>query len=243
MIVSLDIVYRAHFCFLPMRLPQGDLFGVELITNFVGDDAPVRIPTELVLPHITAEQELTLFCEKLSLLESCQHFFMAQQCPAWININEHIADAILSQPCLIKRIGQLPFIELMVNESFEELNLGDDNPRLRKLGLLFPLALGNFGAGIATTRPIFDGLFSSVMLDKGFIHKQIHESSFTPFMQAITVQISPFCRALLIAGIDDEESRAKARVLRFTAMQGNLWPAVPAESLTDLLLPEAGLSP
>ncbi len=243
MIVSLDIVYRAHFCFLPVRLPQGDLFGVEIITNFVGADAPVRIPTELVLPHISAEQELTLFCEKLSLLESCQHFFMAQQILAWININEHIADAILSQPDLITRIGRLPFIELMVNESFADLNLGGDNPRLRELGKLFPLALGNFGAGIATTRSIFDGLFASVMLDKGFIHKQIHESSFIPFMQAITDQISPFCRALLIAGIDDEEARAKARVLRFTAMQGNLWPAVPAESLTDLLLPDAGLSP
>ncbi|WP_435948019.1 hypothetical protein [Dryocola sp. BD586] len=168
---------------------------------------------------------------------------MAQQILAWININEHIADAILSQPDLITRIGRLPFIELMVNESFADLNLGGDNPRLRELGKLFPLALGNFGAGIATTRSIFDGLFASVMLDKGFIHKQIHESSFIPFMQAITDQISPFCRALLIAGIDDEEARAKARVLRFTAMQGNLWPAVPAESLTDLLLPDAGLSP
>lgn len=237
MIVSLDIVYHSHYCFLPMCLPEGQLFAVQIITNFVGVDAPVRIPTELVLPHITAEQEVDLFCEKLRVLENHQHFFMAQPLPAWVNINENIADAILSRPPLINRIRQLPFIELTINERFADLNLGCDNLRLREISKLFPLALEDFGAGIATTRPIFDGLFTSIMLDKGFIHKHIHEHSFIPFMQAIRDQISEFCRALLIAGIDDEASRAKASLPGFSAMQGNLWPAVPPESLAELLLP------
>ncbi|WP_435930095.1 EAL domain-containing protein [Dryocola sp. BD613] len=241
MIVSLDIVYRSHFCFLPMRLPEGQLFALQIITNFVGADTPVRIPTELVLPHINAEQQLELFCEKLSLLENHQDFFMTQPLPAWVNINENIADAILSCPPLITRIGRLPFITLTVNESFADLNLGNDNLRLREISQLFSLALEDFGAGIATTRPIVDGLFTSVMLDKGFIHKQIHEHSFIPFMQAITDQLSPFCRALVIAGIDDEASRAKALLPGFSAMQGNLWPAVPPESLTELLLPRQNL--
>ncbi|NIY49146.1 EAL domain-containing protein [Cedecea colo] len=237
MIVSLDIVYHSHFCFLPIRLPEGQLFAVQVITNFIGADTPVRIPTELVLPHINAEQEVELFCEKLSLLEKYQDFFMTQPFPAWVNINENIADAILSRQPLITRIRRLPFIALTINESFADLNLGSDNLRLREISKLFPLALEDFGAGIATTKPIIDGLFTSIMLDKGFIHKQIHESSFIPFMQAITDQLSPFCRALIIAGIDDEASRTKARLPGFNAMQGNLWPAVPPESLAELLLP------
>ncbi|WP_338031942.1 EAL domain-containing protein [Cedecea colo] len=162
---------------------------------------------------------------------------MTQPFPAWVNINENIADAILSRQPLITRIRRLPFIALTINESFADLNLGSDNLRLREISKLFPLALEDFGAGIATTKPIIDGLFTSIMLDKGFIHKQIHESSFIPFMQAITDQLSPFCRALIIAGIDDEASRTKARLPGFNAMQGNLWPAVPPESLAELLLP------
>ena len=241
MIVSLDIVYHSHFCFLPVRLPEGQLFAVQIITNFVGVDAPVRIPTELVLPHINAEQEVDLFCEKLSLLEKYQDFFMVQPLQAWVNINENIADAILSRQALISRLGRLPFIELTINENFADLNLGSGNLRLREISKLFPLALEDFGAGIATTKSIFDGLFTSVMLDKGFVHKQIHEHTFIPFMQAITDQLSPFCRDLIIAGIDDEASRAKACLPGFSAMQGNLWPAVPPESLAELLLPRQSL--
>lgn len=235
--VSLDTVYRSHFCFLPVRLPEGQLFGVQLITNFVGIDTPVRIPAELVLSQISAEQELTLFCEKLALLERYQDFFIDQQCLAWVNINENIVDVIISKQQLITRIRRLPFIELTINESFADLNLGSDNLRLRKISKLCPLALENFGAGIATTKSIFDGLFTSIMLDKNFSHKQIHGDSFIPLMRAITNQISPFCRALLIAGIDDEASRAKARLTGFSAMQGDLWPALPAESIADLLRP------
>jgi EAL domain-containing protein (putative c-di-GMP-specific phosphodiesterase class I) len=237
MIVSLDIVYRSYFYFQPVRTPEGALFGVELTTNFVGAENPVRIPTELILPHINAEQELTLFCEKLSLLEEYQHFFIAQRLLVWVNINENIIDAILAGQELITRISQLPFIELTINENFPDINLGADNLRLKEISQRFSLGLANFGAGLATTKSIFDGLFSSIVMDKAFIHNLIHMHSFTPFMLAIRDQISPFCRALLIAGIDDVVSFEKARDIGFSAMQGSLWPAVPPKEIADLIPP------
>lgn len=242
MIVSLDIVYRSHFYFLPMRTPEGSLFGVELITTFVGVDAPARIPTELVLRHITAEQELTLFCEKLTLLENYQASFISRHLLAWVNINENIVDVILASQELITRIRLLPFIQLTINENFPDINLGSGNLRLRGISHLFPLVLADFGTGIATTKSIFDGLFSSIMLEKGFIHNLIHMNSFTPFMLAIRDQISPFCHALLIAGIDDAALLERVRTLGFNAMQGNLWPAVQAECLPELISLE-GCSP
>ena len=235
--VSLDIVYCSHFYFLPLRTGEGGLFGVELITNFINVEAPVRIPTVLVLPHLNADQELTLFCEKLSLLENQQDFFKSQRLLAWVNINENIVDTILASEELITRIRQLPFIEFTINENFQDLNLGRQNPRLREISKLFSLVLANFGAGIATTAPIFDGLFTSVMLEKAFIQHLIKTRPFTPFMQAIQAQLSPFCRALLIAGIDDTASLERVRNLGFRAMQGNLWPAVQAELLPELLFP------
>lgn len=235
MIVSLDILYRSQFYLLPMRAPEGHLYGIELMTNFVGIDAPVRIPTELIFPHITAEQELSLFEEQLSFLETQQQCLNAAQLVSWLNISEIIVDAILSQPELITRISRLSFLSFTINETFADINRGRGNNRLRKLGQLFPLILANFGAGIATTKPIFDGLFSGVMLDKTFVQKQIHADSFAPFMQAILAQLSPFCRAMLIAGIDDEAARSKACSLGFTAMQGNLWPVVAGDSLAGLI--------
>lgn len=235
MIVSLDVAYCSQLYFLPLRLPEGELFGVELITHFSTLDEAVRIPTELIVPYITLEQELTLFQEKLSLLETQRDFFIAQHLVAWVNINEDIVDAILSTPELISRLQQLAFIRLTVRESFQDLNLGRDNLQLREISQHLPLTLGDFGAGIATTKSIFDGLFSAVMLDNTFIHKQIHSPSFVPFMKAILGQISPCCSELLIGGIDDEESLAKAQLLGFSAMKGNLWPAVRAESLSSLL--------
>lgn len=243
MIVSLDTVYHSQFYFLPMRSSQGKLFGVELITNFMTADATVCIPTEFVISHITAQQQLSLFCEGISLLESHQHLFITQDFVAWININNDIVDAILKSPELISHIKRLPFIKLTINESYQDLNLGKDNLQLREVSQHFPLVLANFGAGVATMKSIFDGLFSAIMLDRAFVHKQIHSRSFVPFMQAIIGQVSPFFCSLLIAGIDDEESLLKAQQLEFSAMQGSLWPAVPAQSLSSLLLPRDGIPP
>lgn len=243
MIVSLDIVYHSQFYFHPLRFPEGKLFGVELITNFTTVDASVRIPTELIIPHITQEQELILFHEKLSLLRSHQHFFVDQALVAWVNISESIVDTILLSPEIIVCIQRLPFIKLTINESYTGLNLGRANLQLNKLSQHFPLVLANFGAGIATTTSIIDGLFGSIMLDKNFVQKHIHSRSFVPFMQAILGQISPFCSEFLIAGIDDEHSLMKAQPLGFTAMQGNLWPAVPAQTLSSLLVLRDGIPP
>ncbi|MCT4713051.1 EAL domain-containing protein [Enterobacteriaceae bacterium H11S18] len=235
MIVSLDIVYHSQFYFMPLRTPEGLLYGAELITNFVGVDSPVRIPTGLISPYITAEQELALFKEKLSLLGNYEKIFQCRELVIWLNISEEIVSAILSTPELIARLKQLSFIALTINENFSDLNLGNDNLRLRELGRHFPLALANFGAGIATTKSIFDGVFTSVRLDRAFIQKQLPAKSFVPFMMAIRAQLSPFCRDMLVAGIDDEAARSRVAPLGFSAMQGGLWPAVPVDSLSKLI--------
>jgi EAL domain-containing protein (putative c-di-GMP-specific phosphodiesterase class I) len=234
--VTLDIVYHSQFYFLPLRTPEGRLFGVELITNFVGVDAPVRIPTELISPYITPEQELKLFREKLSLLVNHQDFFKAQQLVTWLNISEEIVNAIPDTPELITLIDQLPFLAFTITESFNDLNLGADNLKLRTFSRRFPLVLANFGAGVITTKPILDGLFTAVMLDRAFIQKQLHARSFAPFMLAILSQLTPFCRDMIIAGIDDEAALSKAAPLGFRAMQGGFWPAVPVDSLSELIL-------
>lgn len=74
MIVTLNNPYQSELLLLPARNIAGELQGLEILANFVGVGVDVRIPTELVKPHLTAEDELTLFKEKLDLLDSCKLF-------------------------------------------------------------------------------------------------------------------------------------------------------------------------
>ncbi|WP_151996128.1 EAL domain-containing protein [Buttiauxella massiliensis] len=233
MILLLDAQYRSDFYFQPVYLPKGEVLGVELLVNFVGVDAPVRIPTELVTPVIKSEQQLILFHEQIELLENYQEFFKAQSMVVWVNISAVIVDEILANPALTSRLAQLPFIEFSINENFPELNCGNENTRLVTMCKHYSLVLANFGAGVATTKPIFDGLFKRVFMDKLFIHKQIKQRSFEPFMLAMLAQLTPFCQTLVITGIDDDSARKKVLSLTTFAMQGNCWPAIAPKALTD----------
>ncbi len=75
MIVSLDTLYHSEFSFLPARSEKGDLEYVDIITSFASEQGGVRIPTELVLPRMSDDEQCRLFTEKLDLIETCQHFF------------------------------------------------------------------------------------------------------------------------------------------------------------------------
>lgn len=239
MILILDTQYRSDFYFNPVYLPGGEVLGVELIANFVGLDAPVRIPTELVMQVITAEQQLILFKEKIELIENYQEFFKAQSIVVWVNISVVIVDEILASAELVSRLACLPFIEFSINENFHELNLGKENHRLVALSKNYPLALANFGAGIATTKSIFDGIFKRVFLDKAFIQKQIKQRSFEPFMLAMLAQLSPLCQTLVITGVDNEAARQKVLSLSSYGMQGNLWPGITPQALADWFHPDS----
>ena len=70
-------------------------------------------------------------------------------------------------------------------------------------------------------------------MDKLFIHKQIKQRSFEPFMLAMLAQLTPFCQTLVITGIDEDAARKKVLSLTAFAMQGNCWPAISPEALTD----------
>lgn len=237
MIVSLEGAYHSELLFLPARSDDGLLVGAEVVVNFVGRDSNVRAPAELVLPRLSALQTRALFDEQLALIESCKLFFIQQQIIAWINISPIIVEALLSDEVLAARVAKYPFLEFTLNENFPDLNKGKENQTLVQLTKKHPLMLANFGAGAASTKAIFDGLFKRVMLDKNFVHRQFTSPSFDPFMRAIVSQVEPHCEAVLIAGIDDENIRARIAPYPFSAMQGALWPAVPPALLTTLVQP------
>ena len=235
MIVSLDDSYSSELSFLPARSGFGMLVGLEIVVNFVGVSNNVRAPVELILPRLNAADALTLFKEQLALAESCQLFFIQHQLVAWISISPAIVEALISDEELSATVARLTFVELSITENFPDLNLGRDNPQLARLCDRYPIVLANFGAGNITSKAIFDGLFKRVALDKNFVHQRLTSRSFEPFMRAIVSQIAPYCRSVMIAGIDDEKTLKRVAPYQFSAMQGNLWPAVTVPMITSLV--------
>jgi EAL domain-containing protein (putative c-di-GMP-specific phosphodiesterase class I) len=235
MIVSLDNLYHSEFSFLPARREKGDLEFVEILTHFVSSDGVVRMPTGLVMPQMSDDEQCRLFIEKLELIETCQHFFIQRKIPAWINLTPAVANTLLSEAEYASRIERFPFIEFTINESYPDLNKGKENPTLAALAARFPLVLTNFGAAGISTRAIFDGLFKRVVMDKNFIQQRIAQNSFEPFMRAIQAQISPSCESIIISGIDTQEMLERVLPLGFSAMQGALWPAVSPAQIISLI--------
>ncbi|MES3498369.1 EAL domain-containing protein [Citrobacter portucalensis] len=234
MIVSLDNLYYSEFSFLPARSEKGDLEFVDIITNFVSAHGDVRIPTDLVLPRMSDDEQCRLFTEKLELIETCQLFFIQRKVSAWINLTPAIANTLLSDAKFASQVERFSFLELTINESYPELNKGKDNPTLAALAARFPLVLTNYGSGGISTRAIFDSLFKRVVLDKNFVQQRIAHISFEPFMRAILAQLSPSCESIIISGIDTQEMLERVLPVGFSAMQGGLWPAVPPAQIISL---------
>ncbi|MFU0946904.1 EAL domain-containing protein [Kluyvera ascorbata] len=235
MIVALDNTYSSQLYFLPARNSDGLLVGLKVVCQFSGLNNHVRIPTSLVLPRLTQQQEITLFQEKLALLTTCQLFFMQHNLTAWIMIPPGVVDALLNDEELAASVQRLPFLELAVSEQFPGLNDIDENHPLSKLSHYFPLALSDFGAGNASTRAVFTGLFKRIVLDKSFVQRQLKSLSFEPFIRAIVSQIQPYCQGIMISGIDDETIRQRVMPYGFNGMLGSLWPVVPESSLITLV--------
>lgn len=235
MIITLDNAYQSELLLLPARDSTGLLKGLEILVNFTGVGTDVRIPTELVIPHLSQEDELVLFQEKLQLLDTCKLFFIQHQLIAWINITPAIVEFLLTNENAVSILDRYPFLEFTVNENYPGLNNGKDDLTLARMAIHFPLVLANFGAGAASLKPVYDGLFKRVILDKNFIHQRVSALSFEPFMRAILWQIAPHCQSVMVSGIDDHGILQRVLPFNFGAMQGTLWPAVPAERVTTLI--------
>lgn len=235
MIVTLDRIWRSELLFLPARNAAGKLIGLKIVAHFIGVENAVRIPTNLILPRLTPDEEVTLFREKLALLNTCQLFFIQQQVTAWLAVTPAVVTALLNDPALAADVSRFTFAELVVNERFPGLNQPDENHPLTQLAQKFSLVLSNFGSGDASTRAVFAGLFQRIVIDRQFVQRQLASASFEPFMRAITSQIQPYCQSIFIAGINNESTRERVLPFGFSGMLGELWPAVPESALLTLV--------
>ena len=71
---------------------------------------------------------------------------------------------------LFQYLSVIRFLSLLLMRIIR-LNNGKDDPELARMAIHFPLVLANFGAGEASLKAVYDGLFKRVILDKGFIQQ------------------------------------------------------------------------
>lgn len=206
-----------------------------MVSHFSGVNNHVRIPTSLVLPRLTPQEEIILFQEKLALLMTYQFFFLQHGLKAWVTIPPGVVDALLTQDDLAADALRFPFLELAISESFPGLDQVDEQHPLAQLCQRFPLVLSDFGSGDASTKAVFAGLFTRVVLDRNFVQRQVKSVSFEPFMRAIVSQIQPYCQAIMISGVDEESTRQRIASYGFSGMLGSLWPVVSESSLITLV--------
>lgn len=238
MIVIAGCEYHSQFLFQPLRRNDDTLHGIELITWFSILDGVVKTPEVLLSLQMTPEQKQSLFREKIALIQQSQHLFVQYDLQVWLHIDEDIACFLFSSPEFAQAVSSLPFLHLLIDESFTGISAGRDNAMLLNLSQRFSLGLANYGAGGPSGRAVFQGLFASIMLDKNFVHTRARRLSFSSVLYAIVNQVSPFCRTLCIGGVDSQSIRQQVSPMAFAAMQGALWPAIDAALLPRWLAEE-----
>ncbi|RWR03507.1 hypothetical protein ED28_00540 [[Pantoea] beijingensis] len=237
--MKIDIAedYHSLTAFYPVYSFSGHLLAVEVMTHYMHKSANVAIPQEILFPQMTFEQQLTLLKNQINVIEKYHDFFIHHQLHVGIKIDEQLAWAILESEFLLHKMGTFTYLELELSESLADFSLGRNNPLLAELSERFFLSLGNFGAGKAPAKAVYDNLFYRIKLDKGFIQHNITRPSFFPFMNAILNNISPHCQQIIVQGIDDLPMMEKVRPLGFSGIQSSLFRPVGEESLPALIYP------
>ncbi|MFP3409993.1 hypothetical protein SB757_35835, partial [Pseudomonas sp. SIMBA_065] len=69
--------YQSEIWFYPVCDVNGRLTAVELVTQFVHENAPITLPQDLLLPQLDESQQLRLLQSQIGLLEQNRGFFEA----------------------------------------------------------------------------------------------------------------------------------------------------------------------
>jgi len=224
----------AHHYFKPAYRHDNRLMGMEIMTCLVARHSADGLYSVDRVANLDVNQQISLFNEKILLLERVSALLESWKITIWLNINDIILAEMMQNTDWVTRLQKLSFLMLMIDEDFPGIIYGRNNLRLIWVAEKFPLALANLGTGKSSSRAIFDRLFQHIFLSQEFVHHQVHRPSFVPFANAIIRQIAPFCEALMVAGVDDMMLYHEVKDLEFTAMRGNLWPDIAAENVSIL---------
>ncbi|SLM63652.1 MULTISPECIES: EAL domain-containing protein [Dickeya] len=239
--IQLGVDYDSEYFFSPVYLLDSRLLAMEMVGRFHSVRGQLSMPQALMLGLLTRQQKLMLLREQLSLLQDNAAWFSQHRVMVLLKLDHTLADFLINDALLAQAFRALSFLQIEVNEHFQDISAGRDNVRLKKLSQSFHLWLDNFGSGHINMKPFYDGMIASVKIEASFINKLLARPASVSIINPMLQVMKKHCPSLLIVakGIDDMDAFEKIHELNVDAVQGQLWPPLSPDALDNALMPVA----
>lgn len=187
---------RYFFVVEPIKGMEGDLLGVEVITQFVSPHARPLHP-EFVFSSWDSLQKRRFLLDQLRSIADQRHWFEHHGLFCLFNIDRDMAQLVLQDNDIRTLLHGMLFVGLEITERFSlEDNVSVDPLLVALYEQPNPLWLEDLGAGNATVAPLVCGCFSGVKLDRGFFASQIDKPTFPLLIR----QIRGYCDNVVVGG-------------------------------------------
>lgn len=210
---------RSHpgFLYEPIVSVSGVILGFELVKEKNTKESN-EYSEDYALP-LSAEEKVKDFFEQVTTACVNESIFIANGFLLSINIDYEIAVHIASNQAIQKVLQQHKYIRLEVSEDFHEFNAGQERPVLQSLAACCPLWLDNFGAGNTSLTLVMSEKFEYIKISKTFFWQ--HQG--TQSLRKVIAHLRPYCRGIIINGVENSQHIEYLSGSDILAMQGALW--------------------
>lgn len=215
----------------PIMTTSGQLVGCELLTRFHREDLPV-LNSKYFIMAMPVEEKRNLLVQQLEAVEGKAAWFRDHRLFCFVKV-----DSIQARLCVIdteikKALLKLEFLRLEIEENFEGLEYGINQPVLKALlknGNR--LLLDDLGAGKANVAALTTGCYEAVKLDRAFYRHEVQKPIFNILMK----NIMQYCPYVIVEGVEDRRELPVLQDAGISAVQGYLYRSVNFHKVTSLL--------
>ncbi|ELY7524264.1 EAL domain-containing protein [Cronobacter turicensis] len=215
----------------PIMTTSGQLVGCELLTRFHREDLPV-LNSKYFIMAMSVEEKRNLLIQQLEAVEAHAAWFRDHHLFCTVNV-----DSIQARLCVIdteikKALLNLEFLRLEIEENFEGLEYGINQPVLKSLlnngNRLF---LDDLGAGRANLAALTTGCYEAVKLDRAFYRHEVQKPTFIVLIK----NIMKYCPYVIVEGVENRQEIPILQDAGVSAVQGYLYRSVNFSKVTSLL--------
>lgn len=159
---------RPFLIFEPIYNHAGELKAIELLTRFYdSDDNIIRFSD--VIKLLSHKEMNLLFKMQIDTILENKTYLQNNNIISTVNVNETIADYLLSESILLNRISDFNFIHFEISEQFTQHIGSPETSILHRLSCFVPLWLDDVGSGYFNNFDLLmQGFFFAAKIDKNY---------------------------------------------------------------------------
>lgn len=217
-----------EFNCVPIHTLGGELMGVDVSVRPEGGSLNDRLAAHHHYEQLSFVEKQDLLLNQLLVIEQYADFFRQHRLLCSLNIDFHLARAVVESSFIQQILSHLPFIRLKLSEEFPNLHDGLSNPLIRTLvERLNILWLDDLGAGYANLHALQSRVFEAVKLDRRFYLENVQK----PFFPVLIANIRRYTNQVIIEGVESELQLEALRSSKIWGVQGYFESSLPLESL------------